>query len=238
MRPAGRLEESDRGLPYGCGMGARVAAAEPSLAANGVDRGADTSVSALSAAATRLAGLAVEATELDERVAAVADRERELEVLGITLAEEHARQIARAAELDEGERALARRHAALTEQESIVASREALVVELQEELLDQARAFDERAQRFHWRWFLRVWAWRPRLRGPNARTCELFFAPSPGGYKLLEQTGVAVTPQARISGLLDEHTIYRVTKFGQLPFDGRWCAYLEIDEFRGGESDD
>jgi hypothetical protein len=29
-----------------------------------------------------------------------------------------------------------------------------------------------------------------------------------------------------------------VTKVAQLPFDGRWCAYLAIDHIRGGDTDD
>jgi hypothetical protein len=216
-------------------MGVAVTPAGHSLAAGGLDQTAEASAAALALAARRLSELASEAAALDERSAAVAQRERDLEELAGVLAEEHAHQIARAAQLQGGERALAQQRAALTEQESIVASREALLVELQEELLDEARAFEERAQRFHWRWFLRAWVWRPRLRASNARVCELFFVPSVGGYKLLEQSGVAVTPRARISGLLDERTVYVVTKLAQLPFDGRWCAYLEIDEFRGGE---
>jgi hypothetical protein len=66
----------------------------------------------------------------------------------------------------------------------------------------------------------------------------LFFVPTASGYTLLEQTGVALAPGARISGLLEERATYAVTKLAQLPFDGRWCAYFELDEIRGGDSDD
>jgi chromosome segregation ATPase len=193
---------------------------------------------ALAAAAQRVSDLAVEAAELDERAAAVVEREGELEGLAATLAEERARQLARAAELDERERSVARQQVEVEEQGAIVASREALVAEMQEELLEQARALQERAQRFRWRWFLRAWAWRPRVGGATPRVCELFLVPSSSGYKLLEQTGVAVAPNARISGLLDEDASYVVTKVAQLPFDGRWCAYLEINTLRGGTTDD
>jgi hypothetical protein len=212
-------------------MGVTVAAVGRSLEVGALDQKAAASVAALSLAAQRLSDLAVDSAELDERAAAVAVRERELEAFAAILAEERARQVARAAELGEGERALVQQRAALTEQQSIVASREALLGQLHEELLMQARTLEERAQHFYWRWFLRVWEWRPRLPGANARVCELFFVPSPSGYKLLEQTGVAVTPRARVRGLLDEDTTYVVTKLGQLPFDGRWCAYLESDQF-------
>jgi hypothetical protein len=193
---------------------------------------------ALSLAAQRLSSLAGEAAKLDERAAALAEREGELQALAAALAEEQIRLIARATELGEAERAAERLSAALAEQQSIVAAREAVVAELQEEVLEQARALEKRAARFHWRWFLRVWAWRPRLGGAGARVCELFFVPSPSGYRLLEQTGVAVSRNARITGLLDERATYVVTKLAQLPFDGRWCAYLEIDELRGGDGND
>jgi hypothetical protein len=220
------------------GMGVSVTAATSSLAWRGLDQQAEASVAALSLAARRLSEIAAEAADLDERSAAVAEREWELDALARLLAEEHARQLARAAELVEGERALAQQRVAVEEQGEHVAAREALVVGLEAELLDQAQAFEARAERFHWRWFLRAWAWCPRIRSSNARVCELFFVPTPRGYKLLEQTGVALTPDARIRGLLNDGTVYAVTKVAQLPFDGRWCAYLEIDEFRGGKRDD
>ena len=219
-------------------MGVAATAQEQSKPVGGLDHDAAESTAALSAAAHRLADLAVEAAELDECAAASRRRERELETLREVLAGQHARQTARAAELDERERALARERAAVTEQASIVARREKVVAELHAELLEQAHALEKRAARFHWHWFLRAWSWRPRPLGAKARICELFFVPGPNGYKLLEQAGVALAPQAQLTGLLDERMTYVVTKIAQWPFDGRWCAYLEISDFRGGATND
>jgi hypothetical protein len=210
------------------GVVAKAGASGPTRA---LDHDAGESLAALSAAARRVADLAVEAAELDECASAVRQREREL-------AAQHAHLTARAADLDEREHALAQERAAVTDRASMLAVREAVVADLHEELLTQARELEERAARIHWRWFVRAWSWRPRLPGRKARVCELFFVPSPGGYKLLEQAGVAVTPHAMLTGLLDERTTYVVTKLGQWPFDGRWCAYLEISDFRGGASND
>jgi hypothetical protein len=195
-------------------------------------------VAAVSAAARRLSDRAVQAAELDDRAAAVLKHERGLAAAAAELAEREAREIARAAELNERERALMQERAALDGQRSLILSRESLTAQLREELADEARRLEERAARLHWRWFLRAWSWRPPLLSRKARVCELFFVPSPHGYKLLDQTGLAVTPQSRITGLLEEGTSYVVTRITQWPLDGRWCAYLEITGIEGGASYD
>jgi hypothetical protein len=216
---------------------AEKTAGQPSSAGL-LDQDAAASIAALSAAAHRLADFAVEAAELDESAVAIRRRERELEKLSKALAGQQARQAAHEAELAERERAVSRERDAVIERASIVARREKVAAQLHAQLVEQARALEKRAARFHWRWFVRAWSWRPPRLGSKPRTCELFFVPSPGGYKLLEQTGVALTPEAQLTGLLDERTTYVVTRIAQRPFDGRWCAYLEISDFRGGTSDD
>lgn len=187
---------------------------------------------ALFAAAERLSKLVDEARGLDERLAVVMQREEEIEVLAASVAEARAREVARAAELDERERALAEEQTRLAEQAAQLGWRETSAAELEAELVERAGALEERVGRLRWRWLLRVWSWRPRLLSKQARVCELFFVPTPHGYKLLEQAGVAVTPQARLTGLLDEQNTYAVTKLAQLPFDGRWCAYLEVTDWK------
>lgn len=186
----------------------------------------------LSATAERLSELVPEATEWDEHVAVVLQREREIETRAASVAEAQARAAARISELDERERTLAEEWTALAAQAAKLVSRETLAAQTEAELHERRRALEARAARFHWRWFLRVWAWRPRPLSKKARLCEFFFVPTPQGYKLLEQAGVAVTPQARLTGLLDQQTSYSVTKLAQLPFDGRWCAYLELNDWR------
>lgn len=219
-------------------MGVTGTTAGRSSTAGRSDHDAATSIAALSASAHRLADFAVDAAELDECAASIRRREQEVERLRETLAGQHAHQAAREIELDERERAISREHAAVTERASIVARREKVAAQMHAQLVEQARALEKRAARVHWRWFVRAWAWRPPRLSSKPRTCELFFVPSPGGYKLLEQTGVALTRQAQLTGLLDERTTYVVTKIAQRPFDGRWCAYLEISDFRGGASND
>ena len=199
---------------------------------------AEARLAALAAVAGRLSDFAVEAAELDERAVDAARRERRLAEVARELAETDGRQAARAAELDERERALAQESETLSELRSLLVTRAEVATELQKELLKEARALEARAARFHWRWLLRAWSWRPPLIGSKARVCELFFVPSAAGYKLLEQKGVALTPGAHVRGLLDEDSSYVVTKIAQWPLDGRWCAYLERNRFVGGGSDD
>jgi hypothetical protein len=212
------------------------------LAASGSTTGfaleAEVRLAALSAVAGRLSDFAVEAAELDERAADTARRERRLAELAKELAETDARQAARAAELDARERALSQEGETLSELRSLLVTRAEVATEMQQELLKEARALEARAARFHWRWFLRAWSWRPPPIGSKARVCELLFVPSSAGYKLLEQNGIALTPRAHVTGLLDEHSSYVVTKIAQWPLDGRWCAYLETNRFARGGSDD
>lgn len=214
-----------------------VAATEGRLSGRRLETEIGASVIALSGAAERLSELVAEATEWDERIAVVLKREREIEMLATSLAAARTSEVARAAELDQRERALAEEQTRLAAEASNVAFREALAADLEAALVERARALEERAARFSWRWFLRAWSWRPRVSSRKARVCEFFFVPSPHGYKLLAQAGVALTPRARLTGLLNEETTYTVTKIAQLPFDGRWCAYLQVDDWRGHRND-
>jgi hypothetical protein len=188
---------------------------------------ADRSVDALAAAAERLACLVVEASEMDGLAAALPVRQTELERQRLELEQAAAANAAEAARLEEREAMCASERDALRMRAMLVERRETLLEEERQELGEQTRALEERAARLHWRWLIRAWSWRPRLPGRTARVCELLFVPGPDGYKLLEQSGLALAPNAELSGLLAEHRTYVVTKIAQLPFDGRWCAYLQ-----------
>jgi FtsZ-binding cell division protein ZapB len=137
--------------------------------------------------------------------------------------------VAEAAALDERAAALALAEAEIAVARAELERREERVEEAQRALDEQTRELEGRAARMRWRWLVRAWRWRPPRPHGSARTCALFFVPSPGGYKLLEHDGVAVTPSARISGLLGEDRRYVVTKLAPWPFDDRWCAYLQED---------
>jgi prefoldin subunit 5 len=202
------------------GAPATFATTEPHTGTSTVEEAAAASLRSLRRAAIRLTDLAVEATELDERVQALAEGEREVE--------RSKRDLARAVAANEDAAAdLARRESELA------AALEKLDAEL--ELLERrtrsvderARALDARESRLHWRWLLKAWAWRPPLPGRAARVCDLLFVPSSDGYKLIEQDGVALQPGATLTGLLDETASFVVSKIAPWPFDGRWCAYLQ-----------
>jgi hypothetical protein len=186
---------------------------------------------ALISAGARIADLAVEATELDERAVALVLAEAELERVRAGLTDFAASTARAAVEVERRRRELdAERDQVRTLAETLAR---------REELLDEAqRALDERATRMHWRWLVRAWQWRPPRPHDSARVCALFFVPSPDGYKLLEHEGLAVAPLARISGLLDERRRYIVTKIAPWPLDERWCAYLQEDHTAGGETED
>jgi hypothetical protein len=151
--------------------GRRVGATATAVSGSGRRLEAETgaAVAALSAAAERLSELVPEATEWDERIAVVAQREQEIETYAATVADAEARATARAAELDEQERTLAVERTALAAQAAKLASRETLAAQVEAELSERARALEARAARFHWRWLLRIWSWRhascPRKRG-------------------------------------------------------------------------
>jgi len=187
----------------------------------------DRSLEALAAARERLAVLVVEASSMDALAAALPMQAAELERQRRELEQAAAGNAAEAARLRELDEALGAERAALQMRGELLNRREAVLEEGRKELADQARALEERAARFHWRWLIRAWSWRPLLPGGKARVCELLFVPSPDGYRLLEQGGLALTPTAQLTGLVDEHRTYTVTKIAQMPFDGRWCAYLQ-----------
>jgi hypothetical protein len=135
--------------------------------------------------------------------------------------------VADAVELDERADAIARREREVAEAEQALDWR-AFVLEHEQRLVEErARQVDERASRLHWRWLLRVWRWRPPIAGRAFRICEFLFVPTPGGYSLLEQEGVALRPGAILTGLTGSDARFQVTKIAQWDFDGRWCAYVQ-----------
>lgn len=132
-----------------------------------------------------------------------------------------------AAELDERVQSLARRERELAEAEQKLEWRE-LVLEHEQRLVEErARAVEEKASRLHWRWLLRAWRWRPPTASRSFRVCEFLFVPTPGGYALLEQEGIALRPGAIVTGLIGSDARFQVTKIAQWDFDGRWCAYMQ-----------
>lgn len=192
-----------------------------------IEAAAATTLRNLRRAAIRLTDLAIEATELDERARALADDEREVERVKHELAQAIAANQDAAADLARREAELAANVEKLEAELELLEQRQALLEEDQRGLDEHARVLEARESRLHWRWLLRAWKWRPPLPGRAARACDLLFVPSPDGYKLLEQDGVALQPGAKLTGLLDETTSFVVSKIAPWPFDGRWCAYLQ-----------
>jgi len=132
-----------------------------------------------------------------------------------------------AAELDERADAIARREREVAEAEQALEWR-ALVLQHEQRLVEErARQVEERASRLYWRWLLRAWRWRPPIASRSFLVCEFLFVPTPDGYALLEQEGVAVRPGAILTGLTGSDSRFQVTKIAQWDFDGRWCAYVQ-----------
>jgi hypothetical protein len=136
---------------------------------------------------------------------------------------------AQAAQLERWIETLGRRERELIAREERAAvERDVLEAQL-EELEERTRSLEQREARFatRWSWLLRAWSWRPPLPGRRAQLCDLLLVPSGEGYKLLEQEGVALRDGSRLTGLLGDERTFLVTRIAQLPFDGRWCAYLQ-----------
>lgn len=132
-----------------------------------------------------------------------------------------------AAELDERADAIARREREVAEAEQALEWR-AFVLEHEQRIVEErAREIEEKAGRMHWRWLLRAWRWRPPIASRSFRVCEFLFVPTPGGYALLEQEGIALRPGAILTGLTGSDARFQVTKIAQWDFDGRWCAYVQ-----------
>jgi hypothetical protein len=208
-------------------VGTPETASNGASAANGLELEVVRSLESLATARERLVELVVEARDMDALAAALPVRWAEVERLGRELEEAVAANAVEAARLQELESALESERSALKLRRELLDRRETVLEEEREELAEQARALEERAARFHWRWLVRAWRWCPPLPRRKERVCELLFVPGAEGYKLLEQSGLALAPNARLSGLLDEDRAYVVTKIAQMPFDGRWCAYLQ-----------
>jgi hypothetical protein len=192
-----------------------------------IELNVNRSLETLAAVTERLAELAVEARGMDALAAALPARRAELEGQRNQLELAAAANRAETTRLRELEAALKTEQAALQMRDELLARREAVLEERRQELAERERTFEQRAARLHWRWLVRAWQWRPPAPSRKPRSCELLFVPSPDGYKLIEQAGIALAPNARLGGLLDEHRTFTVTKIVQMPFDGRWCAYLQ-----------
>lgn len=110
----------------------------------------------------------------------------------------------------------------LDARERELAAAEAALEERTQELAERERRFSSR-----WAWLLRALRPpRPRLHR-EARVCQFLLAPSPHGYVLLPQDGLALKRGATLTGLLGEERSFVVTKIAPWAFDGRWCAYLQ-----------
>ena len=195
-----------------------------------VGNAAEASLRSLRRAAIGIADLTLDAIELDDRVALLDRREREIELASTALAEAEAAHSAAAFELARRETDLAGDIDALQLRAERLDEQQARLVEADSELHARERELEAQARRLHWRWLLRMWRWRPPLAGRDARVCELLFVPCTDGYRLLEQEGVALQRGAKLCGLLGERNCYVVTKIAPWQLDGRWCAYLQQDE--------
>jgi hypothetical protein len=192
--------------------------------------------------AAGLAPLERRAAALDERVRALAERERAVGELEGTLdaarGELDAQRLALQAAAGEGERRLQELLGATRELAEKARAHAVLAAELsarEQELERRLDDLERREARFarRWRWLLRVLSMRPWGRA-EARPCELLMLPSPDGYRLLEQEGMALRKGATVSGLLAEERTFVVTKIAPWGFDGRWCAYLQEQASEGG----
>jgi hypothetical protein len=188
------------------------------------------SLEALAASVERLERLTTHARCLDALAVALPGQQAKLERQRRELKQAAHANAVEASRLRELESALESERAAVQMRSELLARREAVLEEERQNLSEQARVLEERAGRFRWRWLVWAWRWRPPLPSQKARTCELLFVPASEGYKLLEQEGVALAPDAQVSGLLDERRTFTVMKIAQLPFDGRWCAYLQENQ--------
>jgi hypothetical protein len=207
-----------------------------SQAVGEIARAVEESVSALRQRAAVLAALEAQAAEIEDRIQALARHERELaareEQVSVereALDAELARSQVVAAEIEVERGQLAQLQRELDRMIAENTARAAALEREREDLDDRTNALTQREARFarRWRWLLRAWSWRPPPAGSKTRMCELLLVPSSDGYKMLEQEGVALRNGARLTGLLAEEGAFVVSKIARLPFDGRWCAYLE-----------
>jgi hypothetical protein len=210
------------------------ASGDRAIGSHPIEAWADETEDELRSTATRVADFIVQAAELDERAAALVRDRRDLDLRRLELEELIVRHGDAVAEIERREDELQTAVLALRSQFEHVEQQQRLVEQARHELAERAqllaeqeREIEQRASRLHWRWLVRAWQWRPRLPGQGARVCELLFVPSPRGYRLLEQRGVALEREATLSGLLGEEMTYVVAKMAPWPLDGRWCAYLE-----------
>lgn len=185
---------------------------------------AEESLWALRSGGERVAALASRAAELDGRARELAELETRLTLQERALEAQTVRLRAAAADTEQRNEEIARAGRILEETASELSYRENEIELRAVEVAGREARFASR-----WRFLLRALRFRPALPGRNARICELLFVPSPEGYKLLEQDGLALRPGAVLTGLLGEEQRFRVTKIAPWAFDGRWCAYLQAE---------
>ncbi len=186
----------------------------------------------------RLRQLAAAAGGLDERAREVAAGERLLAERQATVERELIAAAVHAAELEEREEALTAEEARLAASAESLAA-EAVRLEAESvRLSEQAEQLGQREDRFarRWRWLVR--SWRRRRRRPGAlQVCDVLFAPTAGGYRLLPQQGLALAPGSLLTGLAGEERSFVVSKISVRPFEGRTCAYLQdVSPSEGVES--
>jgi uncharacterized protein (DUF3084 family) len=94
---------------------------------------------------------------------------------------------------------------------------------------------EERFQR-RWRWLVDCFSSLRFRRRSRAQLCDALFVPTQEGYRLLDQSGLALAPGAVLTGLVHEHRRFVVTKIAPLSFESRVCAYLQETSTEEGDS--
>ncbi len=175
----------------------------------------------------RMANLLRKATALDERARLLARNEESLLERQVSAQDEADALSARAAHLREREASAASDAARVEARMVSLSISEARLEAERASLAEEAARLDERETRFagRWRWLVQSWR-RRRWRRDSMRVCDLLFVPTPDGYRLLEQSGVALGPGAILAGLQEQRRFF-VSKIAPWPFDERLCAYLQ-----------
>ena len=178
----------------------------------------------------RLVSLELRESTLGQRQRRLEQREAQLDADATRLHAVQAEQERRTAELARRERAAEDREHELATAAEAVRREQRQVGQRLQELDRRATELDLRERRFAQRWSRLIGSWwrRPRRLGAGARACELLFAPTPAGYELLPQEGLALARGARLR-LPAQSGPFLVSKVAPWPFDERWCAYLQQD---------
>jgi len=183
----------------------------------------------------RLEQLVREAALLDGRARELRDGEERLARRRRDVDREAESIAAQAVELQEREETFERRQAELWQAwEEYLEEKERLDAESEriasagEELAVRSARFDRR-----WRWLVDCLS-LPFRRRSSARPVDALFVPTESGYRLLDQSGLAVSRGAVLRGLIEEHRRFEVTKIAALPLESRVCAYLQETSTKEG----